>query len=760
MCVSVSATKTFVPVYQPTLDINRTNAEIKIDGDLDDIGWGLAGRADNFVERFPGDMTEPEVETKAYITYDDENLYVAFVCYDDPATIRATMTQRDQYYGDDQVGILVDTYGDASWAYQLFVNPYGIQKDQLWSTIIGEDRGYDLIWESAAKVTDSGYQVELAVPFASMRFPNKDTQSWKVDFWRNRPRESYTQYSWAAYDRNEQCYPCQWGTVSGIENVQSGKGVELMPTVIANQSGALSDHGNPDSPFDNDDVTGEMSLGGKYAVNSNITIEAAYNPDFSQIEADAAQIDVNSTIALFYPERRPFFQEGSDIFRTLFNSFYTRTVNDPVFTAKMTGRMDGYTIGFLSARDENTPYSIPLVEGTITLNAFNSTANVLRASRAFGEDSRVGLLLSDRRYDGGGSGSIAALDADIRLSRNYRFDGQWIASHTAEPEDHSRTWFFGEDKPDNSADALAQMMGGDTFDGGKHTVAFDGESYLGHAFISRLRRNSRSWNFNIDFNQVSPSYRTQIGYDPLMNYRNFSIFNAYHIRPESGLFERITPRLYASGRWHFDGVNQNEIINFNVDGQMRFAQINIGTSYGTHNETYGGVRYSDLWDVNLNFNTRPSDRVGFGFHASLGRGIARFAQAKGDEKSFNFYFDLKPIDRLIIEPNFDYSRMDISGEKLYSGYITRTRVRFQASRRLSVRLVAQYNNFRDSWDIDPLLTYRLSSFSVFYIGSTYDYNHFQENPGTPNDPTDPYRPASWELSSRQFFMKFQYLIRI
>ena len=117
-----------------------------------------------------------------YITYDNENLYVAFDCHDDPADIRATMCQRDQFYGDDAVCLLIDTYGDAAWAYEFFVNPYGVQKDYLWSSIGGEDRGYDLIWESAAQITETGYQVEMAIPFASLRFPNKDVQSWKMDF--------------------------------------------------------------------------------------------------------------------------------------------------------------------------------------------------------------------------------------------------------------------------------------------------------------------------------------------------------------------------------------------------------------------------------------------------------------------------------------------------------------------------------------------------------------------------------------------------
>ncbi|UCC79687.1 MAG: carbohydrate binding family 9 domain-containing protein, partial [Candidatus Zixiibacteriota bacterium] len=435
---------TFQPVYNPTLEVNKAVDKIDVDGELNDPGWINASRADNFVERFPGDMIEPEVETEAFITYDDDKLYVAFKCHDDPSKIRATMCQRDQFYGDDAVCLLVDTYGDAAWAYEFLVNPYGVQKDYLWSRVHGEDQGFDLVWESAARITDFGYQVEIAIPFGSLRFPDSDAQTWKMDFGRNRPRESDTRYSWAAYNRDEQCWPCQWGTVNGIKNVRPGKGLEILPTFVGHQTSQMSDFGDPQSPLNDGHFEKELSVGGKYSISSNMTVEGAYNPDFSQIESDAAQIDVNTTIALFYPERRPFFQEGSDIFRTIFNSFYTRTVNDPQFAVKLTGRTNRMNIGFLSALDENTPYIIPLDDRSIMVNSGKSYVNVLRVSGAFGNDHHVGFILTDRRFEDnfsgdGGSGFIAAIDGDIRLSQNYSVVGQYLTSHTKEPVDTTIT---------------------------------------------------------------------------------------------------------------------------------------------------------------------------------------------------------------------------------------------------------------------------------------------------------------------------------
>jgi hypothetical protein len=731
-----SADETFQPVFKPALTVDRTAGSIKIDGKLDDPGWEKVVKAANFAERSPGDNTKPEVETEAFMTYDDGKLYVAFVCHDQPAAIRATMCQRDQFTGDDAACFLVDTYGDAAWAYEFFVNPYGVQKDMLWSSVGGEDPGIDLIWESAALITDSGYQVEMAIPFASIRFPNQDVQTWRVEFWRNRPRESFKQYTWSANDRNEQCWPCQWGTVEGIKNVHPGKGIEILPSVVTYQSGSLSPTDDKGLRFKNDDPEGELSLGGKYAIKSDLTVEATYNPDFSQIESDAAQIDVNTTYALMYPERRPFFQEGSDIFRTMFNSFYTRTINDPQLAIKLTGRMGKNSVGFLSALDQNTPYMIPLPEMSALINTGKSFANILRGSRAFGNNSMIGFMINDRRLDGSGSGTIATFDYDFRLSKSYSTDGQFIASHTTEPVDTS----------------LTSGLEGILFDKGKHTAAFDGESFYGSAFITRLKRDARSWNFLIDYDQVSPSYRTEIGFDPVMDYRNLTVYQSYNIYPKNSLLVRITPQASIYRRWNFDGMKKIEENDIGVDGQLKIAQIYFSVNFGQTNELWGGVQFDHLWGVNTDLSGWINNRLGYDLEYRQGVGIDRYRLVKENETTINTSLFIKPVDRLTIEPDISYfkSTQVGIGEKLYRGYITRTRVKLQANRQLSFRLVVQYDDFEQNWEVDPLLTYRVNSFSVLYVGSAYNYNNLILDPGD---------PSRWKMTSRQFFMKLQYLFQ-
>lgn len=734
---TVVADDSYQPVYLPTLEIAKTSGQITIDGHLDDPGWRGAGRAGNFAEHRPGDQTQPPVDTEALITYDDDNLYVAFICYDDPRTIRASFCDRDRIFNDDNIVLLIDTYGDAAWAYEIMANPYGIQGDLLWSKNGGEDEKYDMIYHSAGKITAEGYQIELAVPFSSMRFPNKEKQTWKVDFWRNHPRESRRQYSWAAIDRDDPCWACQWGTIIGIENVVPGRGIEFLPAIIGYQSGALVDAEDPQSAFDNEDPDGELSLGAKYTISSNMTAEAAINPDFSQVEADVAQIDVNTTFALFYPERRPFFQEGSDLFNTYFTTFYSRLINDPQFAAKLIGRLDRTSVAYLAAYDEHTPIILPFEESSEILQTGKSAVNILRARRTFGEESHIGMIVTDRRLDGGGSGTLMSADGMVELAKNYRFEWQLIGTHTEEPEDTVLT---------------AEMTMADFDD---HTAAFDGESFWGHGVYASLERESRYWDFDVNYWERSPTFRADIGYEPSNNNRQVEFSTMYFFYPNGKIVENFYPMLWGSRVWNFDGTKKEESIQLSLEMQLT-AQTGIHPAYTRGAELYQGIYFDDIWYIHWCTHSRFSDMLTADFAVNYGHQIARRENPPVMSAQTGYYlgFNIKPVDRLLIQPSFDYARAEHldTGEELYEGYITRTRVNLQITRELAARLIVQYDDFSKTWQVDPLLTYRINPFSAFYIGSTYDYNDLKAGEGDGHE--------QWKLSSRQFFLKLQYLFQL
>lgn len=734
----------YKPAYNPQMHITKTNGSIHIDGELDDAGWKQAAKANNFAEHRPGDQTEPPVNTEAFITYNDDNLYVAFICYDDPSTIRARRCDRDAVGADDNICLLIDTYGEASWAYEFNVTPYGIQGDYLWSLDGGEDENFDVIWESAGKITDSGYQLEMAIPFSSLRFPDQPKQTWKVDFWRNHPRDSRRQYSWAAYDRDEPCWPCQWGTITGIENVKPGRGIEILPSVIGFQSGALDDDTDPHSSWKNEDIDGEASIGAKYSLSSNMTAEVTYNPDFSQVESDAAQIDVNKTFALYYPERRPFFQEGSDLFNTYLTAVYTRSINNPLLAAKLVGRMNRTSIAFLSAYDEDSPIIIPLREESVQALYSESISNIFRLRHTLGAESHFGLLLTDRRFTDEGHGTTYGIDGALRFKKNYKFEFQYTRSDVAEinePELIDTTLDI------ETGDGVWQ----DYFDHGKYSTALDGESFGGHNMYASFEIETRNFTFDLDYNEESPTFRADNGFIFMNSTRSTEAVFEYRFYHDSKIFDWISPGLVYGRVWKYDdGTFKDEWVVPTLAAMLK-GQTQINIAWLISREDFRGKRFNSIRHINLNFSSNFSRYISPGGFISYGNHIMRrnvYPPVMGRETEIELWAIARPTERLKISPTFVYSKAvdRDTKEYIYDDYIIRSKFEYQLSRELKIRLVTQYRDYSNSWEFDPLITYKMNAFTIFYMGSTHDFIDY-----------DDYGLKQYE---QQFFFKLQYLVQI
>jgi hypothetical protein len=725
----------FVAQVKPVLDVRRAPGPITIDGELDDAGWADAERAVGFSENFPDEQAKPPVESEVWVTYDDENLYLAFIAFDDPATIRTSVRDRDQMYQDDFFGIILDTYGDAAWAYELFANPSGVQGDLRLATAAGEDEGFDIVYETEARITDRGYQIEMAIPFESLRFPDRPSQEWRATFWRTRPRESRAQYTWAAIDRDEQCFLCQFGTLRGIEGVQPGGAFEILPSVVASHSEDLSDPEDPDSGLGDGEFDGEGSLGLRYAHTSGVTLEGTYNPDFSQVESDVAEIDVNTTFALFFPERRPFFQEGSDLFESYFSMVYTRQINDPQVAAKTIGRLGRTSFAYLGARDETSPILLPFEEQSFVSSGDESISNILRARRTYGQNSYVGAIATDRRFeDGGGAGSAFGIDGTHRFLDRYRFEYQLLGSHTVEPDEAGPT-FELEDF---------------TFDDGEHTAVFDGESFSGFGQYASLERDSRFWNFDFDYWGSSPTLRADNGFEFRNDFRRLTMFQGLTFWTEDSKWtDFIAPGVFFSRRYTYDWDLRSPFYRAFLDIQLT-KQTFVSLSHNWDREIFRGVDFEGIRTWEVFFRSNFSDPVQLGFFVSRGDAIARNLDVPvlGDATIIELFGTFQPFDRLTIEPSLDYSRLENqeTGEEIFSGYIFRTRTNLNFSRRLFLRLVLQYNDFAEQFNIEPLVTYRINPFTLFYVGSTQVWEDFAEQ-------------DVFAQTSRQLFLKFQYLFQ-
>ncbi len=728
---------TVTPQIQPTIEVSRAAGPIEIDGELDDAGWQDAARATGFVEHFPNEMAAPEYQSEAWVAYDDEYLYLAFVAHDDPATIRTSVRDRDQNFSDDFIGLMLDTYGDASWAYELFVNPSGVQGDLRMVGTGGEDSGFDIVWYAESKITDTGYQVEMAIPFKSLRFPSRAEQVWRVNFWRTRPRESRAQHSWAAIDRDNQCFMCQWGTMTGIRGVEPGGALELLPSLVASHSTVLEDPDDPDSGLDDSEFDADAGLTARYAHPSGITLEGAINPDFSQVESDVAQIDVNSTFALFFDERRPFFQEGSELFESYFSLVYTRQINDPVVAAKAVGRLGRTSFAYIGAYDKTSPVLLPFQQRSFVGTADESFSNIARVRRTYGQSSYVGATLTDRRFEeGGGAGTAWGLDGSHRFMDNYRFEYQAVGSHTQEPDEAGPT-------------ATLEDF---TFDDGEHTGVFDGESFSGWGGYASLERSARFWSFDFDYWVSSPTFRADDGFETRNDLRNFAAFQEVNWYPDRSWIDRFGADIRGSWTWTYEGEKRERVISPSIEAQLPLQTFfELGGLW--FEERFMGVDFDDMTELFVFVESTPIEEVSGGVYMEFGDGIARNLETplKGDASFLEVFATLKPIDRLVIQPSVQWSRLEAGGEEIFDGYIFRTRTTFNLTRRLFGRVIVQYDEFDEALSVEPLVTYRINPYTLFYVGSTNAFSRFdRRDQGLGND---------FDPTSRQFFAKIQYLFQ-
>ena len=326
-------------------DVPNLLGKVDIDGELTERQWQQARKIELNVVTHPFENTLSPVTTEVLIFEDGETLFVAFKAGDaEPEKIRAYFRDRDSVWNDDIVGLTLDTFNDRRLAYQFFVNPHGIQADSIMNEMTGDESdSWDAIWQSAGKIIDHGYQVEIAIPLRVMNFVESDgKKTWGAEFIRYYPREDRLRISNSPRDRNNACDLCQIGEVSGFAKAKQGKNIAVVPSLVL---GKARNRSLGDIEPWQDSNNSEVGLDLKWGITPEISLQATLNPDFSQVEADSAQLSINNTFALFFNEKRPFFLENADYFSTNVDLVYTRNINAPDYGTKVTGRVDEHTFG-------------------------------------------------------------------------------------------------------------------------------------------------------------------------------------------------------------------------------------------------------------------------------------------------------------------------------------------------------------------------------------------------------------------------------
>ncbi|HSR42269.1 MAG TPA: DUF5916 domain-containing protein, partial [Longimicrobiales bacterium] len=377
---------------------------IDVDGRLEEPGWLAAEPIPLPWETAPGDNAPAPVRTECYVTFDEERLYLACVARDpDPDRIRAYITDRDDTEGHDRVVFALDPFDDARRAFEFGVSALGVQSDAVFEEQSGEsDASWDAIWSSAGRIAPEGWVVEAAIPFRSLRFPAGGDRAWGFHVRREWPRSDRVETRSMHWDRDRACQLCQANRVTGISGVSPGLDVELVPTLTARVAEARRDF--PAGELEGPGPEPEVGLDARWGVTTDLTLNATLNPDFSQVEADAPQLDANTRFALFFPEKRPFFLEGAELFRTPVEAVFTRTVVDPVVGMKATGKLGASAVGAMVALDETNVLLLPGNQGSESVSLDQRVLSAVgRFRRDVGASGTVGALYTARVADGYGN---------------------------------------------------------------------------------------------------------------------------------------------------------------------------------------------------------------------------------------------------------------------------------------------------------------------------------------------------------------------
>lgn len=361
----------------------------------------------NFVQFDPGDGEPGSQATAAYLSYDDKNLYVGWICKDDPSKIRARVARRKAILNDDRVTINIDTFHDHRRQYFFDVNPYAIQMDGITTDGLGDDFSFETLWYSEAKIVADGYVVFQTIPFKSMRFPDTPKQTWGVALGRFIQRNNESVW-WPHISRKRlPSWVAQLGDMDGLENISPGRNVQVIPYGLGS-TGRVLDGGGYRTQRE---LRGGVDA--KAVINDAFTLDLTANPDFSQVESDEPQVTVNKRFEVFFPERRPFFMENGQFFTTPEQIFHSRRIVDPTYGVRLTGKVDRWAIGVLTT-DDRAPKD----------RAYDS---VLSVQREILRDSHVRFMATDREQPDGYN-RVASMDTRIRLTKTWFLTAQGIHS--------------------------------------------------------------------------------------------------------------------------------------------------------------------------------------------------------------------------------------------------------------------------------------------------------------------------------------------
>ena len=719
---------------------------------------------EKFVQREPKDGAACTQHTQAYLGYTAKNFYVIFLAFDsDPHLMRARMLRRELIDDDDQVGLFLDTFNDHRHAYAFFANPYGIQQDAIYTENVGYDTSFDTVWRTQAKIDGTGYMVLFEIPFKSLRFRPSLSHTWGILLSRVLPRNSERSY-YPENSSRSQGWLIHEGDISGFQEISPGRNMQFIPYTSVGAFRSLDERDPAGNRFTGKHVEPKEGLDSKIVIKDSLVLDATINPDFGQIESDDPQVTVNQRFAVFFPEKRPFFQENASYFQTPLNLVFTRRVVDPLYGARLTGKVGPWAIGTFLANDRAPGQS---VISTDPLAGRDAYFGVFRLNREIGKGTSVGFIYTDREQRTApnsfctdsficapGFNRVGGFDTQIKINQNWQMNAQAVTSETK----------FA-----------------------------DGSRESGPAYQIYAERSSRKVEFNTMYRDISPGFNTDTGFVNRSDYRQFSNFYSYSFRIDGKRFVSHGPKFYEQTLWDHKGTRVDWLVNpayewdfqrssfINVFGQMEherlrpvdFPALNANQDYA---HVLGGIATATQYFKWLKLNAEIDWGTATNFVPRSGPPVLAY------QNTGTFGAVVRPTRSLTVENTYLMVRLLNLDSRfnIFNNHIIRSKWNYQFTKEFSLRLIGQYTTTLSNpglttlqnskqFNGDVLFTYLLHPGTAIYVGYNSDLQNLDPSLArvcgglscmAGQTPDGILRTRSSFLNDgRQIFVKLSYLFR-
>jgi hypothetical protein len=743
--------------------IDGSDAVVNVDGVLDEPVWQRAALLTGFSLYSPVDSRPAPDSTDVRVWYSSDAIYFGIRAFESHGRVSVTLADRDRISTDDNVEIHLDTFDERNRAFVFIVNPLGVQADGTKNEAGGfipgsnvmpgqDDLSADFVWQSRGRVTEAGYEVEIRIPFSSLRYPLSSPQRWGLQIDRHVQHNGYEE-TWTPAKRASASFIGQAGWLTGLTDMRHGQIVEMNPEATNTVSGTPCCSPSMDSWR----YAPAPRVGGnvRWTLGSNFVLNGTARPDFSQVEADATQIAADQRFALFYPEKRPFFVEGADRFNVPNTLVYTRTIVQPDAALKLTGKLARADFAALSAIDQSgggTQSEHPLVD-------------VVRLQQNFGDQSFAGLLYSDRVSSGLQNRAFGG-DTHIVFDRIYFAQFQAVESVTQS----------------------------------------NGTTKSGPMWEAVLDATGRSWGFHYNVLGISPEFRTDNGFVPRTGFVQPSAANRITLYGSPGaLIERFNVFITENALWDYsDFFGGKRLLEDHFNPMMSWTLRggwNVNVSPRLSSYAFDRAPYANLYVPSVVEGAPtpfvPSDRIetlvsGFSLATpqfrtwaasvgtTLGNDVDFLETSRVRRTDVNGELDWRPNERLRAALTYTgsaFTRRSDGARTVYAR-IPRVKIEYQLARPLFVRVVSQYTSMDRQPLVDPrtgqvLLVSGTAGFTPSSASSSNTLRtdwlvSFRPGPGTvffvgyggDLEETDPLAFRALRRTDDAFFVKASYVFRL